>query len=65
MTTPGVNWAGYIGGSGQVLLPYTVELDVTYAPVPEPSTFVLIGAGIFAIAGGHVKQHFSVSAVSV
>jgi hypothetical protein len=65
MPTPGVNWAGYIGGSGQVVIPYTVELDVTYAPVPEPSTFVLIGAGIFAIAGGHVKQHFSVSAVSV
>ena len=65
VASSGVNWAGYIGGSGQVLIPYTVELDVTYAPVPEPSTFVLIGAGIFAIAGWHVKQHFSVSATSV
>jgi hypothetical protein len=65
VATPGVNWDGYIGGSGEAVMPYTVELDVTFAPVPEPSTFVLIGAGIFAIAGWHVKQHFSVSAVSV
>jgi hypothetical protein len=50
VATPGVNWDGYIGGSGQVLIPYSVELDVTYAPVPEPSTFALLGTGILALA---------------
>jgi hypothetical protein len=51
VATPGVNWNGYIGGSGQVLIPYTVELDVNYSPVPEPSAFVLLGTGILALAG--------------
>jgi hypothetical protein len=51
VATPGVNWDGYIGGSGQVLIPYTVELDVTYSPVPEPSAFALLGTGILALAG--------------
>jgi hypothetical protein len=27
LETPGSNWAGYLGGSGQVEIPYTVELD--------------------------------------
>ena len=50
-TNPGSNWAGYIGGEGQVVIPYTVELDVTYTPVPEPSTFALLATGILALAG--------------
>ena len=50
-SNPGSNWAGYIGGEGQVVIPYTVELDVAYTPVPEPSTFALLATGIFALAG--------------
>ncbi len=49
--TPGVNWAGYLGGSGSATIPYTVELDVTYSPVPEPSSIVLLGSGILGLAG--------------
>jgi hypothetical protein len=49
--TPGVNWAGYLGGSGSATVPYTVELDVTYSPVPEPSSIVLLGSGILGLAG--------------
>jgi len=49
-TTSGVNWDGYIGGSGQVDIPHTVQSDVTYLPVSEPSTFVLLGTGILFLA---------------
>jgi hypothetical protein len=49
LVDPGSNWAGYIGGNGQVDIPYTLDLDVTYSPVPEPSTFVLLGTGVLGI----------------
>jgi hypothetical protein len=55
-TTPGVNWDGYIGESGQGDIPYTVALDVTYSPVSEPSTFVLLGTGILFLAGAGCRK---------
>jgi hypothetical protein len=50
LESPGSNWAGYLGAVGEVEVPYTVELDVTYSPVPEPSTFLLLSTGIFGLA---------------
>jgi hypothetical protein len=50
LESPGSNWAGYLGAVGEMEIPYTVELDVTYSPVPEPSTFLLLSTGIFGLA---------------
>lgn len=47
----GYNWAGFIGGSGTVDIPYTLQVEGTYSPVPEPSSIVLLGTGILGLAG--------------
>ncbi|WP_260738179.1 hypothetical protein [Tunturiibacter lichenicola] len=49
--TQGYNYAQYIGGSGEVDIPYTTQLDVTYTLTPEPSGFVLFATGAVGLAG--------------
>ena len=58
LENPGSNWAGYLGGSGQVDIPYTVQLDVAYSPTPEPSSFVLLCTGALGIVG-MVRRSFA------
>jgi hypothetical protein len=51
VNTQGYNTEGYVSGSGQANIPYTLEVVGTYSPVPEPSTIALLGTGILGLAG--------------
>jgi PEP-CTERM motif len=58
VNTQGYNTEGYVGGSGQANIPYTLEVVGTYSPVPEPSTIALLGTGILGLAGA-ARRKFS------
>ena len=47
----GYNWDGYIGGEGQADIPYSIQVDVNYTPVPEPPGFVLLATAMIGLVG--------------
>jgi hypothetical protein len=47
----GYNWDGYIGGQGQATIPYSIQVDVNYTPVPEPPGFVLLTTAMIGLVG--------------
>jgi hypothetical protein len=51
VTVQGYNWDGYIGGQGQATIPYSVQIDVNYTPVPEPPGFVLLATAMIGLVG--------------
>jgi hypothetical protein len=59
VATPGYNWAGYIGGSAQGDIPFSVQVDVDYTPVPEPSCFVLVGTSMLGFVGATRRKFTS------
>ena len=54
VATQGFNYSGYVTATGQVSLPYTLEVVGTYTPAatPEPSAVVLLGTGMLALMAG-------------
>jgi hypothetical protein len=50
ISTPGSNWNGFIGGSGEAEIPYTLQLNVEYSPTPEPSSIALLGTAFLGVA---------------
>lgn len=59
--TQGFNWDGYIGGDGQADIPYSVQVDVNYTPVPEPPPFILLGTAMTLGLVGIVHRKWSAS----
>jgi hypothetical protein len=51
VATQGYNYAGYVDASGEVNIPYTLEVVGTYTVTPEPSGMVLLGTGMLALMG--------------
>jgi hypothetical protein len=49
VATEGYNYAGYVDGTGQAELPYTVEVVGDYTVTPEPSGMVLLGTGVLVL----------------
>lgn len=55
VATQGYNWSGYVDATGEVELPFTLEVVGTYTPpaaTPEPSAVVLLGTGVLALMAG-------------
>lgn len=50
ISDPGINWNGYVGGSGEVEIPYTLQLNVDYSPTPEPSSIAFLGTAFLSLA---------------
>jgi hypothetical protein len=49
--TPGYNWAGYVDGEAQGVLPLSVQIDVDYTLAPEPPSFILVGTAMLGLVG--------------
>lgn len=52
VATQGDNYSGYVGGTGEVSLPYTLEVVGDYTVTPEPAGIVLLGTGMLALLAG-------------
>jgi hypothetical protein len=49
VATQGYNFGAYVDASGEVNLPFTIEVVGDYTVTPEPSGMVLLGTGVLAL----------------